>query len=1375
MNCLVLVFSRNRALQLDATLQSFLSYCQDAHLADVRVLFAVSDAMHAQQYRLLQQEYLRHHCVRFVKEQDFCSDVLTLLAIYDHVLFLVDDNIFIRPFRLRECIDALTTHADALGVSLRLGRNTTFCYPMNAEQRLPEFSLTGSGCMKFKWTEGEHDFGYPLEVSSSLYRIADLYDLILKIPFVNPNTLEGELATQIHNFSRHMPFLLCYEHSLTFCNPINMVQTAWENRAGQDPGSTPESLAIKFEEGYRIDVHSYSQLTPRGAHQEVPLQLIPSPGKSPNTEPHPFHPMVTVVIPCYNQAEYLPEAVQSVIAQSFTDWEIVIVDDGSTDATAEVSQALSFDCPDGKIRIVRQSNQGLATARNSGIQVACGQYILPLDADDCIHPDMLKHTVSVLQEKPEVSIVYTDTVTFGLKEECWTTGPVELASLCQRNLICYCSLFRRTMWKAVGGYNPNMIWGYEDWDFWVSCWGQGYIGERVPIGLFRYRIREGSMYSRAQARDVELKARIVANHPQLYSQPIQEWAKEIVEKNAPGITDNQNVGKGLTSLNGTKEASCFRILQQANHSEDVMSPLVSVIVPTFNRPELLRLAISSILSQTLRNYEIIVVNDGGQDVGDLLVAFNHQSTISYIRHGRNRGLAAARNSGLGVARGKYIAYLDDDDRFGPRHLEILVEHLSQGPFKVAYSDAWRVWQEEKNGQMVEVKRDLPYSQDFNQDWLLLSNYFPVLCVMHEKHCLETTGGFDETLTTHEDWDLWIRLSRHYPFVHIKEITAEFTWRMDGSSMTSKSPADFLRTKNIIYQKYDAYFQDLPHLIPLRDQELEKLQRRTTQPGFDCSIVIPVFNEVKLTQQCLDHLSESITDVSYEVIVVDNASTDGTATYLSSLGGDIQILRNQENLGFAKACNQGAAVAKGKYLVFLNNDTIPQPGWLEPLIHEADTDSQVGIVGSKLLFPDGKVQHAGIVFSRTYGEPYHFFSGGSSEHQTINRRREMQAVTAACMLVKKDIFKQVAGFDEGYINGFEDVDFCLRVRESGMKIIYQPQSRLYHIGSQTQGRKDHEAENVQRFKSKWSEYWIEDEDAIAVPEGLVIQQTLVGSKLETSLYSREEVKDPASWNCVAEVQRLLLGQRKSSLAQMKNKDRIFSFLKDPAQWPGDIGVLEWAGRVCEILGCADESRRFWGKLLSMADHPTARLGMTRLALQEGDLEQAAIHIEVLKTKFPDKCEGWVVQGIFWIQKEHYVEAKMAFTRALTLDEKHRKARMGMVLACMALEDWELAWEMCEALVLECPDEPECVKLLIQAGTALQVWGKLAHYLSRYIDRNPTDCDMRFALAGVLIRDGQISQTQYHCSVLETLKPEFEGLSDLRAMLDHSRHPVYALAK
>jgi glycosyltransferase involved in cell wall biosynthesis/radical SAM superfamily enzyme YgiQ (UPF0313 family)/ADP-heptose:LPS heptosyltransferase/tetratricopeptide (TPR) repeat protein len=250
------------------------------------------------------------------------------------------------------------------------------------------------------------------------------------------------------------------------------------------------------------------------------------------------------------------------------------------------------------------------------------------------------------------------------------------------------------------------------------------------------------------------------------------------------------------------------------------SPLVSVIVPTHNRPEMLVETIRSILNQSYRNFEIIVVNDAGADVEGVVHHLNRDGNITYVRHSRNRGLAAARNTGIRVSRGKYLAYLDDDDIFYPDHLETLVNFLEGSAFQVAYTDACRAHQITEAGRYRITGRDLPYSYDFDYDTILVTNFVPVLCFMHERSCVDQTGLFDESLTTHEDWDMWIRMSRAFRFGHIKKTTCEFTWRQDGSTMTSSRHADFLRTTQVIYEKHEALAAGKPAVQEAKRNTLE---------------------------------------------------------------------------------------------------------------------------------------------------------------------------------------------------------------------------------------------------------------------------------------------------------------------------------------------------------------------------------------------------------------------------------------------------------------------------------------------------------------------------------------------------------------------------
>ncbi len=242
--------------------------------------------------------------------------------------------------------------------------------------------------------------------------------------------------------------------------------------------------------------------------------------------------LVSVVIPCYNQAQYLPEAVESVVIQTYQSWECVIVNDGSPDNTNEVARELIAKYPDKKIILLEKENGGLPDARNFGIKNSDGKYLLPLDADDKIHPEMLQKTVALLEADQDMDIVYTHSVHFNNASEnkvyaCYDFDP---QSIPIQNVPPYCSLYRREVWEAVGGYNTNMVWGYEDWDLWVGAAEKRFHGKRLPEPLFFYRVKESSMTTEAVKHDAELKARIIKNHPSLYSRAQITWAERIMAK-----------------------------------------------------------------------------------------------------------------------------------------------------------------------------------------------------------------------------------------------------------------------------------------------------------------------------------------------------------------------------------------------------------------------------------------------------------------------------------------------------------------------------------------------------------------------------------------------------------------------------------------------------------------------------------------------------------------------------------------------------------------------------------------------------------------------------------------------------------------------------
>ena len=498
-----IVFSKDRPLQLDATLASLDLNVGDLGLARISVLYAASTPFFAAQYRILG---LDHPSVEFHRERDFKPDLVELVAASQFVLFVVDDTIFVADALLSAGTSILESDSSCVGFSYRLGRNTTYCYSMDKPQRLPAFESAGQGIVTFDWPGTDYDFGYPIEVSSSLYRTADLLPLLESLPYRNPNTLEDVLAARAGDFRARRPHLACYEQSVALSVPANLVQAAWVNRTSARPELSPASLAGEFSRGRRLDVAHYRGHVARAAHEELPFVFMQ----------RADIPAISVVIPCYNQAELLADAVESVVAQTFTDWEVLIVDDGSPDRTGEVAEELAARHFGLRIQVVRQANAGLAGARNAGIERSRGAYVLPLDADDRIAPTMLERTFRLLEEQPGIAIAYTDLQRFGDDERVVRVREFNPTVLPEVNHFSYCSLYRREVWEAVGGYNPNMVHGYEDWDFWVGAMEHGYRARRIPEPLVEYRVRSGTMYAHALAHDSELRRQMSRNHPAVY-------------------------------------------------------------------------------------------------------------------------------------------------------------------------------------------------------------------------------------------------------------------------------------------------------------------------------------------------------------------------------------------------------------------------------------------------------------------------------------------------------------------------------------------------------------------------------------------------------------------------------------------------------------------------------------------------------------------------------------------------------------------------------------------------------------------------------------------------------------------------------------------
>lgn len=235
-------------------------------------------------------------------------------------------------------------------------------------------------------------------------------------------------------------------------------------------------------------------------------------------------PVVSVVVPCYRQADYLPEALDSVLAQTFGQWEAIVVDDGSPDHTRDV--ALAYEARDPRIRYLRLDNGGPARARNQGIAQSRGEFILPLDADDRMAPTYLEEALKAFDERPQLRVVYCQAEFFGDRQGPWEGLRYEgYRQLLLGNSIFCSSVFRRRDWEAVGGYDEQMRLGFEDWEFYIRLLeGAGEQVWQIPRPLFHYRIKAVSRSTEVARHDVYARVEfyIYTKHRALYARQFDE-------------------------------------------------------------------------------------------------------------------------------------------------------------------------------------------------------------------------------------------------------------------------------------------------------------------------------------------------------------------------------------------------------------------------------------------------------------------------------------------------------------------------------------------------------------------------------------------------------------------------------------------------------------------------------------------------------------------------------------------------------------------------------------------------------------------------------------------------------------------------------------
>jgi O-antigen biosynthesis protein len=480
-------------------------------------------------------------------------------------------------------------------------------------------------------------------------------------------------------------------------------------------------------------------------------------------------------------------------------------------------------------------------------------------------------------------------------------------------------------------------------------------------------------------------------------------------------------------------------------------PLISIVVPVYNTEQVwLRRAIESVREQVYQNWEICMANDAStkRHIMPILDEYAASDPRIRVKHLSNRiGITGASCEALAMARGEFVGLLDHDDELTPDALWEVTSRLNRMPeLDLLYSD-----EDKLTGDGTRVEPF--FKPDWSPDLLLSMNYITHFAVFR-RSLLEAVGGFKSEYDGAQDHDLLLRFTeRTNHIAHITKIL--YHWRMVHNSTAYSAAAKPLASESGRRAIEDA-LQRRGHeatveiLFPGRYRAKYKIHKPPL-----VSIIIPTKDQLWLLQQCLVSIEEKTRYHPYEIIIIDNNSTDPkTIQYLDALSDKHRLLRYPQPFNFSAINNFGAEHAKGEYILFLNDDTQVIGGeWLTAMVEQAQRP-EVGAVGAKLLYPDNRIQHAGVTVG-IFGGAGHAFrnlpDNRTAYFGLADLTRNCSAVTAACMMVPRKVFSEVGGFDEELTVVYNDVDLCLRIRKQGYLILYTPFAVLYHFESASRGR------------------------------------------------------------------------------------------------------------------------------------------------------------------------------------------------------------------------------------------------------------------------------------------------------------------------------------
>lgn len=537
----------------------------------------------------------------------------------------------------------------------------------------------------------------------------------------------------------------------------------------------------------------------------------------------------------------------------------------------------------------------------------------------------------------------------------------------------------------------------------------------------------------------------------------------------------------------------YAIVDDPNHEvvasflqQDRKFPLISVVMPTYNTDEkLLREAVGSVINQTYPYWELCIADDNSpiketRKLIEELAATDER--IKTVYRNKNGKIAAATNSAIKITTGEYIAFLDHDDLLPKNALLFVAREIVRNPsISLIYSDEDKV--------DVDGNRYSPhFKPDWNYDLFLCQNYVNHFTVI-KKSVIKKVGGLKNGYDGSQDHELLLRVISkieakdilHIPLIlyHWRAVVGSTAlsaeYKKHSRAATMRAVTDHF-TRNKISAK----------IVEVKEKDVCRVKYKLPSRPPLVSIIVPTKDMVHLLKKCIDSLTSLTTYKNYEVMVINNSSVEKeTLKYFKKINKlpKVRVLDFEHPFNYSAINNFAVHRAKGSVLVLLNNDIeVVEPGWLTEMVSHAIRED-IGAVGAKLLYPNEIIQHAGVLLGLggVAGHAYKRFNKNDpGYYQKLNLVQNYSAVTAACLAIEKRKYIEAGGLDEHNLSvAFNDVDFCIRVRNLGYRNLWTPFSTLIHHESLSRGYED-TPEKQQRFqreveymKNRWGEQLMVD--------------------------------------------------------------------------------------------------------------------------------------------------------------------------------------------------------------------------------------------------------------------------------------------------------------